>query len=88
MLTLDYQCSYLGCFGSIAFQGAEVVFHMAAPNSSINNYQLHRSVNVDGRKYVPYWLSASLFCTIESLLVILVSYGLQEQRTLLMLALN
>ncbi|KAF3446130.1 hypothetical protein FNV43_RR11309 [Rhamnella rubrinervis] len=35
-----------------AFQGAEVVFHMAAPNSSINNYQLHRSVNVDGTKNV------------------------------------
>ncbi|XP_015884388.1 3beta-hydroxysteroid-dehydrogenase/decarboxylase [Ziziphus jujuba] len=35
-----------------ACQGAEVVFHMAAPNSSINNYQLHRSVNVDGTKNV------------------------------------
>ncbi|OAY72981.1 3beta-hydroxysteroid-dehydrogenase/decarboxylase isoform 1 [Ananas comosus] len=29
-----------------AFLGAEVVFHMAAPDSSINNYQLHYSVNV------------------------------------------
>ncbi|PON66550.1 Hopanoid-associated sugar epimerase [Parasponia andersonii] len=35
-----------------ALQGVEVVFHMAAPNSSINNYQLHRSVNVDGTKNV------------------------------------
>ncbi|POO00285.1 Hopanoid-associated sugar epimerase [Trema orientale] len=35
-----------------AFQGAEVVFHVAAPNSSINNYELHRSVNVDGTKNV------------------------------------
>ncbi|KAF4351434.1 hypothetical protein G4B88_024815 [Cannabis sativa] len=35
-----------------AFQGAEAVFHMAAPNSSINNYQLHHSVNVDGTKNV------------------------------------
>ncbi|CAB4296554.1 unnamed protein product [Prunus armeniaca] len=35
-----------------AFQGAEVVFHMAAPNSSINNYQLHHSVNVEGTKNV------------------------------------
>lgn len=26
------------------------MFHMAAPNSSINNYQLHHSVNVGGRK--------------------------------------
>ncbi|XP_024022688.1 3beta-hydroxysteroid-dehydrogenase/decarboxylase [Morus notabilis] len=35
-----------------ACEGAEVVFHMAAPNSSINNYQLHHSVNVDGTKNV------------------------------------
>ncbi|XP_062006002.1 3beta-hydroxysteroid-dehydrogenase/decarboxylase-like [Rosa rugosa] len=35
-----------------AFQGAEVVFHMAAPNSSISNYQLHHSVNVEGTKNV------------------------------------
>ncbi|KAJ0031657.1 hypothetical protein Pint_13636 [Pistacia integerrima] len=31
-----------------ACQGAEVVFHMAAPNSSINSYQLHHSVNIGG----------------------------------------
>lgn len=31
-----------------ACQGAEVVFHMAAPDSSINNHQLHHSVNVQG----------------------------------------
>lgn len=35
-----------------AFDGVEVVFHMAAPNSSINNYQLHHSVNVEGTKNV------------------------------------
>ncbi|KAK9266064.1 hypothetical protein L1049_017882 [Liquidambar formosana] len=35
-----------------ACQGAEVVFHMAAPDSSINNYQLHHSVNVQGTKNV------------------------------------
>ncbi|XP_030926225.1 3beta-hydroxysteroid-dehydrogenase/decarboxylase-like [Quercus lobata] len=35
-----------------ALEGAEVVFHMAAPNSSINNYQLHYSVNVEGTKNV------------------------------------
>lgn len=35
-----------------AFEGAEVVFHMAAPNSSINNHQLHYSVNVQGTKNV------------------------------------
>ncbi|PIN18425.1 C-3 sterol dehydrogenase/3-beta-hydroxysteroid dehydrogenase [Handroanthus impetiginosus] len=35
-----------------ACQGAEVVFHMAAPDSSINNYQLQYSVNVQGTKNV------------------------------------
>ncbi|XVE70815.1 hypothetical protein DITRI_Ditri10aG0100800 [Diplodiscus trichospermus] len=35
-----------------ALEGVEVVFHMAAPNSSINNYQLHHSVNVQGTKIV------------------------------------
>ncbi|XP_050219184.1 3beta-hydroxysteroid-dehydrogenase/decarboxylase [Mercurialis annua] len=35
-----------------AIEGAEVVFHMAAPNSSINNYQLHYAVNVQGTKNV------------------------------------
>ncbi|VVA92697.1 unnamed protein product [Arabis nemorensis] len=35
-----------------AFEGAEVVFHMAAPDSSINNYQLHYSVNVQGTRNV------------------------------------
>ncbi|XP_050125323.1 3beta-hydroxysteroid-dehydrogenase/decarboxylase-like isoform X1 [Malus sylvestris] len=35
-----------------ALQGAEVVFHMAAPNSSINNYKLHHSVNVEGTQNV------------------------------------
>jgi hypothetical protein len=31
-----------------AFEGAEVVFHMAAPDSSINSFHLHYSVNVEG----------------------------------------
>ncbi|XP_068328783.1 3beta-hydroxysteroid-dehydrogenase/decarboxylase-like isoform X2 [Pyrus communis] len=35
-----------------ALQGVEVVFHMAAPNSSINNYKLHHSVNVEGTQNV------------------------------------
>lgn len=33
-------------------EGAEVVFHMAAPNSSVNSQQLHYSVNVQGTKNV------------------------------------
>ncbi|KAI3468335.1 hypothetical protein Pfo_024998 [Paulownia fortunei] len=35
-----------------ACQGAEVVFHMAAPDSSINNHQLHYSVNVQGTQNI------------------------------------
>ncbi|KAH6774268.1 3beta-hydroxysteroid-dehydrogenase/decarboxylase isoform 2 [Perilla frutescens var. hirtella] len=35
-----------------ACDGAEAVFHMAAPDSSINNYQLQYSVNVQGTKNV------------------------------------
>lgn len=35
-----------------ACNGAEVVFHMAAPDSSINNRQLQYSVNVQGTKNV------------------------------------
>ncbi|KAJ4866673.1 hypothetical protein Rs2_49180 [Raphanus sativus] len=35
-----------------AFEGAQVVFHMAAPDSSINSYQLHYSVNVQGKRNV------------------------------------
>ncbi|KAL2930418.1 3beta-hydroxysteroid-dehydrogenase/decarboxylase isoform 2 [Bienertia sinuspersici] len=35
-----------------ACHGAEVVFHMAAPDSSINNHNLHRSVNIGGTKNV------------------------------------
>nr|XP_017253255.1 PREDICTED: 3beta-hydroxysteroid-dehydrogenase/decarboxylase [Daucus carota subsp. sativus] len=31
-----------------ACEGVEVVFHMAAPDSSINNHKLHQSVNVQG----------------------------------------
>nr|POF12334.1 isoform 2 of 3beta-hydroxysteroid-dehydrogenase/decarboxylase isoform 1 [Quercus suber] len=33
-------------------KGVEVVFHMAAPNSSMNDYHLHYSVNVEGTKNV------------------------------------
>ncbi|KAL8063540.1 hypothetical protein ABFX02_01G032600 [Erythranthe guttata] len=35
-----------------ACKGAEVVFHMAAPDSSINNHQLHHSVNVLGTQNI------------------------------------
>ncbi|KAL3644582.1 3beta-hydroxysteroid-dehydrogenase/decarboxylase isoform 2 [Castilleja foliolosa] len=35
-----------------ACEGAEVVFHMAAPDSSINNHQLHHSVNVIGTQNI------------------------------------
>ncbi|XP_073301684.1 3beta-hydroxysteroid-dehydrogenase/decarboxylase-like isoform X1 [Primulina huaijiensis] len=35
-----------------ACQGSEVVFHMAAPDSSINNHELHHSVNVQGTKNI------------------------------------
>lgn len=38
-------------FHFAAFQGAEAVFHMAAPDSSINNFQLHYSVNVEGIEF-------------------------------------
>ncbi|GMP97338.1 hypothetical protein CsSME_00045631 [Camellia sinensis var. sinensis] len=33
-------------------RGAEVVFHMAAPDSSINNHELHHSVNVKGTQNI------------------------------------
>ncbi|XP_015066757.1 3beta-hydroxysteroid-dehydrogenase/decarboxylase-like isoform X2 [Solanum pennellii] len=33
-------------------EGAEVVFHMAAPDSSINNHKLHYSVNVQGTQNI------------------------------------
>ncbi|KAL8261471.1 hypothetical protein R6Q59_025520 [Mikania micrantha] len=35
-----------------ACDGVEVVFHMDAPDSSINNHQLHYSVNVHGTKNI------------------------------------
>ncbi|KAL4559064.1 hypothetical protein LXL04_031197 [Taraxacum kok-saghyz] len=35
-----------------ACEGVEVVYHMAAPDSSINNHQLHYSVNVHGTKNI------------------------------------
>ncbi|KAG9440234.1 hypothetical protein H6P81_020399 [Aristolochia fimbriata] len=48
-----------------AFDGAEVVFHMAAPDSSINNYQLHYSVNVEGTKNV---IDACIECKVKRLI--------------------
>ncbi|XP_078430305.1 3beta-hydroxysteroid-dehydrogenase/decarboxylase [Wolffia australiana] len=48
-----------------AFQGAEVVFHMAAPDSSINNYELHYSVNVKGTKNV---IDACVECKVKRLI--------------------
>ncbi|XP_077228107.1 3beta-hydroxysteroid-dehydrogenase/decarboxylase-like [Tasmannia lanceolata] len=48
-----------------AFQGAQVVFHMAAPDSSINNYQLHHSVNVEGTKNV---IDACIECKVKRLI--------------------
>lgn len=42
-----------------AFEGADAVFHMAAPDSSINNYKLHHSVNVEG--CCAYALGSSFF---------------------------
>ncbi|KAG6477243.1 hypothetical protein ZIOFF_066495 [Zingiber officinale] len=48
-----------------AFEGIEVVFHMAAPDSSINNYQLHFSVNVDGTRNV---IDACIECQVKRLI--------------------
>ncbi|KAJ6805439.1 putative 3beta-hydroxysteroid-dehydrogenase/decarboxylase isoform 1 [Iris pallida] len=48
-----------------AFEGAEVVFHMAAPDSSINSYQLHYSVNVQGTKNV---IDACIECKVKRLI--------------------
>ncbi|KAL6594093.1 hypothetical protein ACP70R_048994 [Stipagrostis hirtigluma subsp. patula] len=48
-----------------AFEGAEVVFHMAAPDSSINNFQLHYSVNVEGTKNV---IDACIRCKVKRLI--------------------
>ncbi|XP_072980235.1 3beta-hydroxysteroid-dehydrogenase/decarboxylase [Typha angustifolia] len=48
-----------------ALNGAEVVFHMAAPDSSINNYQLHYSVNVEGTKNV---IDACFECKVKRLI--------------------
>ncbi|CAN6476178.1 unnamed protein product [Victoria cruziana] len=48
-----------------ACQGAEVVFHTAAPDSSINNHQLHYSVNVQGTKNV---IDACLECKVKKLI--------------------
>ncbi|KAK8960285.1 3beta-hydroxysteroid-dehydrogenase/decarboxylase isoform 2 [Platanthera guangdongensis] len=48
-----------------AFHGAEVVFHMAAPDSSVNNFQLHFSVNVEGTKNV---IDACIECNVKRLI--------------------
>lgn len=48
-----------------AFEGAEAIFHMAAPDSSINNYQLHYSVNVEGMKNV---IDACIECKVTRLI--------------------
>ncbi|KAF9588067.1 hypothetical protein IFM89_007308 [Coptis chinensis] len=48
-----------------AFEGADVVFHMAAPDSSINNQQLHYSVNVQGTKNV---IDACVECKVKRLI--------------------
>ncbi|KAM3292258.1 hypothetical protein ACQJBY_036250 [Aegilops geniculata] len=48
-----------------AFEGAEVVFHMAAPDSSINNFHLHYSVNVEGTKNV---IDACIHCKVKRLI--------------------
>lgn len=48
-----------------AFEGAEVVFHMAAPDSSINNFHLHYSVNVEGTKNV---IDACIRCKVKRLI--------------------
>ncbi|RCV44393.1 hypothetical protein SETIT_9G370200v2 [Setaria italica] len=48
-----------------AFEGAEVVFHMAAPDSSINSFQLHYSVNVEGTKNV---IDACIRCKVKRLI--------------------
>uniref|UniRef100_I1PC49 Reticulon-like protein n=1 Tax=Oryza glaberrima TaxID=4538 RepID=I1PC49_ORYGL len=48
-----------------AFEGAEVVFHMAAPDSSINNFHLHYSVNVEGTKNV---IDSCIRCKVKRLI--------------------
>ncbi|GJN31731.1 hypothetical protein PR202_gb20166 [Eleusine coracana subsp. coracana] len=59
--------SYVHCIFSLsaAFEGAEVVFHMAAPDSSINSFQLHYSVNVEGTKNV---IDACIRCKVKRLI--------------------
>ncbi|KAL5712932.1 3beta-hydroxysteroid-4alpha-carboxylate 3-dehydrogenas(decarboxylating) [Ranunculus cassubicifolius] len=48
-----------------ACEGAEAVFHMAAPDSSINNHKLHYSVNVEGTKNV---IDACIECKVKRLI--------------------
>eukprot|EP01018_Ginkgo_biloba_P015074 Gb_04517 [translate_table: standard] len=47
------------------FQGASVVYHMAAPDSSINNFKLHYDVTVQGTRNV---ISACLECKVKKLI--------------------
>ncbi|KAH9312678.1 hypothetical protein KI387_027713, partial [Taxus chinensis] len=46
-------------------EGASVVFHMAAPNSSINNFNLHYGVTVQGTKNV---ITACCECKVKKLI--------------------
>ncbi|KAF3772068.1 3beta-hydroxysteroid-dehydrogenase/decarboxylase isoform 1 [Nymphaea thermarum] len=48
-----------------AFKGANTVFHMAASSSSINNYKVHSSVNVQGTKNV---IDACVECEVKKLI--------------------
>ncbi|KAK1313645.1 3beta-hydroxysteroid-dehydrogenase/decarboxylase isoform 2 [Acorus calamus] len=48
-----------------ACQGADAVFHMAAPDSSINNFKLHYSVNVEGTKNI---IDACIECKVKRLI--------------------
>ncbi|KAK1313646.1 3beta-hydroxysteroid-dehydrogenase/decarboxylase isoform 2 [Acorus calamus] len=49
----------------VACQGADAVFHMAAPDSSINNFKLHYSVNVEGTKNI---IHACIECKVKRLI--------------------
>ncbi|EAZ27266.1 hypothetical protein OsJ_11203 [Oryza sativa Japonica Group] len=48
-----------------AFQGVEVVFHTAAADPDINDFQLHYKVNVEGTKNV---IDACVTCKVKRLI--------------------
>lgn len=48
MYAMTYQKTPIVHIPYAVCRGAEVVFHMAAPDSSIDNYQIHQPVNVQG----------------------------------------